>query len=149
MFFQSLFVIFLTAAAQPVELRSAGSEGCTVATGNITVEVGNLEVVRKELAHLVKSNTVIVKNYSEYNNSRNKRSLNASYEVKKAAAQAFMDGIGGLGRVTSRNYGDQCNPGYNLESMQRKLDSYRAHLRKLLSAPGADPEIVALLDQQI
>lgn len=143
-------ILALALAGQTAELRCA-APGCggTVATGNIVVEVGNLDGVRKELQQLVKSSAAVVRSYSEYTGNRGKRSANASYEVKKAAAQPFMDGLASLGKLTSRNYGDQYNPCYNMESLQRKLEAYRSHLRRLLSAPGADPEIVSLLDQQI
>jgi hypothetical protein len=143
-------ILVLALAGQTAELRCA-APGCggTVATGNIVVEVGNLDGVRKEMQQLVKSSGAVVRSYSEYTGNRGKRSANASYEVKKAAAQPLMDGLAGLGKLTSRNYGDQYNPCYNIESLQRKLEAYRSHLRRLLSAPGADPEIVSLLDQQI
>lgn len=143
-------ILVLALAGQTAELCCA-APGCggTVATGNIVVEVGNLDGVRRELQQLVKSSGAVVRSYSEYTGNWGKRSANASYEVKKAAAQAFMDGLAGLGKLTSRNYGDQYNPCYNIESLQRKLEAYRSHLRRLLSAPGADPEIVSLLDQQI
>lgn len=141
-------ILALALAGQTAELRSSGHGGA-VATGNIVVEVGNLDGVRRELQQLVKTSGAVVRSYSEYTGNRGKRSANASYEVKKPAAQAFMDGLAGLGKLTSRNYGDQYNPSYNMESLQRKLEAYRSHLRRLLSAPGADPEIVSLLDQQI
>lgn len=143
-------ILTLALAGQSVELRCAApGYGGTVATGNIVVEVGNLDSVRRELQQLVKSSGAVVRSYSEYTGNRGKRSANASYEVKKEAAQAFMDGLAGLGKLTSRNYGDQYNPCYNLESLQRKLEAYRTFLRRLLASPGADPEIVSLLDQQI
>ncbi len=141
-------ILALALAGQTAELRCAGPGG-TVATGNIVVEVVNLDGVRQKLQQLGKSSGAVVRSYSEYTGSRGKRSANASYEVKKAAAQAFMDGLAGLGKLTSRSYGDQYNPCYNIEALQRKLEAYRSHLRRLLSAPGADPEIVSLLDQQI
>lgn len=148
MIVQNLIIALLAVSGQTAELRYPVYAG-TVATGNIVVEVGNLDGVRRELQQLVKSSGAVVRSYSEYTGNRGKRSANASYEVKKTAAQPFMDGLAGLGKLTSRNYGDQYNPSYNMESLQRRLEAYQAHLRRLLSTPGADPEIVSLLDQQI
>lgn len=146
--------LILTAAllalmGQTAELRCLGPECSTVATGSINVEVGSLDRVRGELQALVKADSVTVRSYSEYTNNRGKRSTNASYEMPKASAQAFMDGFGKLGRVQNRNYSDTYNPGQNIFAYQRKLEAYRQHLKRLLAAPGADPDIVSLLDQQI
>lgn len=146
--------LILTAAllalmGQTAELRCVGPECSTVATGSINVEVGSLDRVRGELQALVKADSVTVRSYSEYTNNRGKRSTNASYEMPKASAQAFMDGVGKLGRVQNRNYSDTYNPGHNIAAYQRKLEAYRQHLKRLLMSPGADPDIVSLLDQQI
>ncbi|HBE73925.1 MAG TPA: hypothetical protein DDW31_07575, partial [candidate division Zixibacteria bacterium] len=121
----------------------------TVATGSINVEVRSLDGIRKQMQELVRSDSAVSKSYSEYTNNRGKRSLNASYEVTKSSAIPFMDEIGRMGRVQNRNYSDTYNPGQNIAAYQRKLGAYRQHLKRLLAAPGADPDIVSLLDQQI
>ncbi len=144
-----LMVAALALVCQTAELLCAGPECSTVATGNINVEVGSLDRVRGGLQALVKADSVAVRSYSEYANNRGKRSTNASYEMPKASAQAFMDGVGRLGRVQNRNYSDTYNPGYNITAYQRRLEAYRQHLKRLLTTPGADPDIVSLLDQQI
>lgn len=118
-------------------------------SGNITVEVRDLDSIRDGLQKLTQANGAALKNYSEHSNKRGKGSLNASYELKKTSVNGFMDGLARLGKMTSRSYNDQNNSGYDLEARQRRLGSFRRHLQRVLAAPGADPEIVTLLVQQI
>lgn len=146
---RSLIVTALLGAGLPAGSGLGQPARASTGNGNITVEVRDLDSVRDGLQKLTQANGAVLKNYSEYANKRGKGSLNANYELKKDAVTGFMDGLAKLGKMTTRNYSDQNSSAYDQETMQRKLEAYRRHLQRVLAAPGADPEIVTLLVQQI
>ena len=95
----TLLMLTLAGLSQSASLRCIGpGYGGSAASGNITVEVRNVDGVRKEFQKLVNASSAAAKNYSEYANNRGKRSVNAGYELKKSAAQGFMDGIAQIAR---------------------------------------------------
>lgn len=128
----------------------SGREACAApGNGNITVECGNMGQAQQELQAVITDLKCRVTNYSDYQNGQNKkRAISATCLVPEAQVTAFMNRLAALGEVQSQSYYN--NPSeYDLAAKEKKLAAFQKFLSKLLISGNPDPDVVALISQQV
>jgi hypothetical protein len=119
------------------------------ASGNITIEVSNIAGAQKDLQKAATDLKIVYKSYSDYlNSSNNKRAISANCLIDKSQAVAFINQIAALGSVTSQSYYEN-QEDQDLPGKEKKLNVFRKYLNRVLTSPDPDPDVVALISQQV
>jgi hypothetical protein len=143
--FSGILVGLLTLAGSAFPCRQALAYP---ASGNITIEVSNIAGVQKDLQKATTELKIVYKSYSDYlNGSNNKRAISANCLVDKSQAVAFNQ-IAALGSVTSQSYYEN-QEDQDLPGKEKKLKVFQKYLNRILTSPDPDPDVVALISQQV
>jgi len=118
-------------------------------SGNITIETRNIDNAQKELQKAATELKLTFKSYSDYkNSSNNKRAISANCLVDKTQAVAFINLVAGLGSVQSQSYYENQDE-LDLPAKEKKLKAFQRYLTKVLTSASPDPDVVALISQQV
>lgn len=111
---------------------SGGGRNAVTGSGNISMEVKNVDDICNKIQEIVKKHGAIMKNFN-INADSNSRFKNAYMEavIDTALAPAFMNDIIALGEVKSNSYNEQTQPD-NADDLNKQLAQLNNNYEKLL-----------------